>query len=92
MTNSWKFRHVRLLKSYTIYLMNALNLRRMDQGASAMSSNEEKLTSAVQDPELDGWKKLSTVAISFARLSNALEPARYVFAFPCPTLPKGAER
>lgn len=63
------------------------------QGANAMpSSREKKLTSAVQDPELDGWKKLSTVAINLARLSNALEPARYVFVFPCTPLPNGAER
>ena len=54
--------------------------------------SRKKLTSAVQDPELDGWKKLSTVAISFARLSNALEPARYVFIFLCPPLLSGAER
>jgi hypothetical protein len=56
--------------------MNALSLLRVDQGANAKPSSGEKLTSAVQDPELDGWKKLSTVAISLARLSNALEPAR----------------
>ena len=56
------------------------------------ATDRRNLTSAVQAPELDGWKKLSTVAISLARLSSALEPARYVFIFPCPPLPNGAER
>jgi len=34
------------------------------------------LTSAVQEPELDGWKKLSVETIKRARESNALQPAR----------------
>ena len=62
------------------------------QYVNGTGSDRESLTSAVQVPELDGWKKLSTVAISLARLSSAFEPARYVLIFPCPPFPKGAER
>lgn len=72
--------------------MNALSFPRVGQYVNGTRSDGGSLTSAVQAPELDGWKKLSTVAISLARLSSALEPARYVFIFPCPPLPNGAER
>ena len=72
--------------------MNALSFLEVDQCVKGTLSNRKTLTSAVQAPELDGWKKLSTVAISLARLSSALEPARYVFIFTCPPLLNGAER
>ena len=72
--------------------MNALSFSKFDQYVNGTLSNRKNLTSAVQVPELDGWKKLSTVAISLARLSSALEPARYVFIFKCPPLLSGAER
>lgn len=72
--------------------MNELSFLRAGQYANSALPDRKSLTSAVQAPELDGWKKLSTVAISLARLSSALEPARYVFIFPCPPLANGAER
>lgn len=38
-------------------------------------------TSEVQDPEFEGWKKLSVEAMSLTRLSRALDPARWVLTF-----------
>lgn len=40
-----------------------------------------RLTSAVQAPELLGWKKFSVDMIIRARESRAFDPARYVFNF-----------
>ena len=51
-----------------------------------------QLTSFVQLPELEGWKKPSVDAINLTRESKALDPARKVLAFRWPPLPKGAER
>lgn len=49
-------------------------------------------TSAVQAPELEGWKKLSVEAINFAKESRAIDPAKYVFALGNARFPRGAER
>lgn len=80
MIQRWSRIHVqssetlRLLKSYTIYLINALNCANVTSMISKIVL--KRRTSAVHDPELDGWKKLSVEAIILASESSALDPAR----------------
>lgn len=50
------------------------------------------LTSAVQAPEFEGWKKLSVDAIIFTKESSARQPATYVLVRETPFLPSGAAR
>lgn len=68
---------LRLLKAYTIHLMNALNYIPLIS-QTLQSEGKHELTSLVQLPELVGWKNPSHDAIIFANESSAFEPARYV--------------
>ncbi len=49
-------------------------------------------TSVVQEPELEGWKKLSVDAIILANESSALEPPKYMEDFVGGFFPRDADR